>query len=264
MHSRYLTVAVGVTSLLLGVWSAVVEEPELAVAAGVFGLSAGLLAFTSHPPATRVRGATGPAREGEQAEPRRAEGASETAGTGGNGTAASSEGTGAPEVAPPDPAGSLPEHVGLTDPETGLYSEAYLHSALDSRLAVARRHLRPVSLALLAVTEGMAEPSPTGAAATHVAAAIRGTVRESDVACRMDDGTLAVILEDTPEDGAVWTVERVRRNLVSRFGHHTIWAGVACYPTHAFHADELVEQARAALTTAREWNQDRIEVAVAE
>ena len=62
----------------------------------------------------------------------------------------------------------------------------------------------------------------------------------------------------------MWTVERVRRNLVSRFGSHTMWAGVACYPAHAFSTDELVTQARTALESAREWKQDRIEVAISE
>ena len=87
---------------------------------------------------------------------------------------------------------------------------------------------------------------------------------DADTACRLTDGTYAIILEDTPENGAVWTVERVRRNLVSRFGSHTMWAGVACDPAHAFSTDELLEQARLALTSAREWKQDRIEVAIAE
>ena len=59
----------------------------------------------------------------------------------------------------------------------------------------------------------------------------------------------------------MWTVERTRRNLVSRSGPHTMWAGVACYPAHAFSSDELIGQAKSALDAAQEWNQDRIEVA---
>jgi hypothetical protein len=43
----------------------------------------------------------------------------------------------------------------------------------------------------------------------------------------------------------------------------TLWAGVACYPAHAFDAGEILTQADAALTAAREWRQDRIEVATA-
>ncbi len=162
------------------------------------------------------------------------------------------------------PDGPAPDVSVLTDPTSQLFSEAYFRVALQSRLASARRHLRPVAVGLLRVAEGQAADNPVPAPAPRVAEAIRETLREADIACRLDDGTFAVILEDTPENGAVWTVERVRRNLVSRFGHHTMWAGVACYPAHAFSTEELLDQARTALDAAQEWKQDRIEVAVPE
>jgi diguanylate cyclase (GGDEF)-like protein len=152
----------------------------------------------------------------------------------------------------------------LTDPESLLFSEAYFRVALDARIASARRHLRPVAIALIDVFEGIPGSNASPAPVVNAAESIRQTVRDADTACRLDDGTYAVILEDTPENGAVWTVERIRRNLVSRFGSHTMWAGVACYPAHAFSTDELLDQARAALESAREWKQDRIEVAVSE
>ncbi len=136
--------------------------------------------------------------------------------------------------------------------------------ALDARIASARRHLRPVAIALIDIYEGIPGPSSLPAPPARAAESIRQTVRDADTACRLGDGTFAIILEDTPENGAVWTVERIRRNLVSRFGSHTMWAGVACYPAHAFSADELLEQAQVALGSAREWKQDRIEVAIAE
>ena len=152
----------------------------------------------------------------------------------------------------------------LADPETSLFSEAYFRVALDARIASARRHLRPVAVALVQVAEGQATPDAPHADATKVTAAIRQTLRDADTACRTANGCFALILEDTPENGAVWTVERVRRNLTSRYGHHTLWAGVACYPAHAFSTDELLDQAGMALDAAREWKQDRIEVATAE
>jgi diguanylate cyclase (GGDEF)-like protein len=152
----------------------------------------------------------------------------------------------------------------LTEPESLLFSEAYFRVALDARIASARRHLRPVAIALIDVFEGLAGPNATPAPPERAAESIRQTVRDADTACRLSDGTYAIILEDTPENGAVWTVERVRRNMVSRFGSHTMWAGVACYPAHAFSTDELLTQARAALESAREWKQDRIEVAISE
>lgn len=152
----------------------------------------------------------------------------------------------------------------LADPETNLFSEAYFRVALDARIASARRHLRPVAVALVEVVEGAGMPGSPEADATKVTGSIRQTLRDADTACRMADGCFALILEDTPENGAVWTVERIRRNLTSRFGQHTMWAGVACYPAHAFSTDELLDQASLALESAREWKQDRIEVATAE
>lgn len=159
---------------------------------------------------------------------------------------------------PPSEDGSL-----LLDRESRLFSEAYFNVALDARLAAAKRHLRPVSIALLQISEG------TGTSRTPIpplrgADAIRNTLRDADTACRISGDVFALILEDTPENGAVWTVERVRRNLINRFGPHTMWAGVACYPAHAFSTSELLIQARSALNAAKDWNQDRIEVAIAE
>ncbi len=152
----------------------------------------------------------------------------------------------------------------LTDQASQLFSEAYFRVALDARIASARRHLRPVAIALIDAHEGVGSATSSPADPAKAAQSIRETVRDADTACRLTNGTFAIILEDTPENGAVWTVERVRRNLVSRFGNHTMWAGVACYPAHAFSADELLEQAHLALGSAREWKQDRIEVAIAE
>ncbi len=152
----------------------------------------------------------------------------------------------------------------LADPETNLFSEAYFRVALDARIASARRHLRPVAVALVEVVEGSGALGSGTADAVKVTGSIRQTLRDADTACRMSDGCFALILEDTPENGAVWTVERIRRNLNSRHGQHTMWAGVACYPAHAFSTDELLDQASLALESAREWKQDRIEVATAE
>ena len=81
---------------------------------------------------------------------------------------------------------------------------------------------------------------------------VRRTLRESDAACRLGDLMIGAILEDTPEAGAVWAAERVRGTLLaSPIGDAlTLSAGVACYPTHALGAAELVHQASCALDEA--------------
>ncbi|MGI9612916.1 MAG: GGDEF domain-containing protein [Acidimicrobiales bacterium] len=153
-------------------------------------------------------------------------------------------------------------HDPLTDESTGLFSESFFSVALDSRVAAARRHLRPVAVVLLEVVEGLPADEPQVAEAMVVADAVRATLREADTACRLRNGDFAILLEDTPENGAIWTVERIRRHLAEDRPNLTLWAGVACYPAHAFSPGELMAAAETALTSAREWRQDRIEVAL--
>lgn len=151
----------------------------------------------------------------------------------------------------------------LTDADTGLFSESFFNVALESRIAAARRHLRPVAVVLLEIVQGLPQGNPVDADAEVVADSIRITLREADTACRLRNGYFALLLEDTPENGAIWTVERIRRQLLTTKSGMTLWAGVACYPAHAFGATEIMNAAETALVAAREWRQDRIEVATA-
>jgi diguanylate cyclase (GGDEF)-like protein len=156
---------------------------------------------------------------------------------------------------------SAEEAEALVDPVTGLYGDKFFAVTLASRVAAARRHLRPVAVVLVEVAAGVKDTDGVTADPTLVAAHITATLREADTACHLDGGRFGLVLEDTPENGAVWTVERVRRALSVERRDLTLWAGVACYPAHAFDADELLTRSAAALEAAKEWRQDRIEVA---
>jgi two-component system cell cycle response regulator len=164
------------------------------------------------------------------------------------------------EVTTPPPPSSV-DLTKVTDPETGLFNTAFFAVTLDNRVSAARRGLRPLALALLEPMTGLASNDPTPAINRDVAENLLRTLRDSDLACRLDGGLVALILEDTPENGAVWTVERVRRRLASEGEGIALRAGVACYPAHAFDADQLLDAAHNALRSARDWHQDRIEVA---
>jgi len=144
----------------------------------------------------------------------------------------------------------------LRDPDSGLLNEAYFRAALPNRVATARRVLRPISIVLARL--GRVEH------ARQVAFGLLDTLRESDTACRLDDGGFALILEDTPENGAVWTVERVRRLLADQGTEAVLWAGVASYPAHALEPPTLLALAERALADAMQWEQSRIEVALPE
>jgi diguanylate cyclase (GGDEF)-like protein len=152
----------------------------------------------------------------------------------------------------------------LTDGATGLFSEGYFTVALEARIAAARRNLKPVAVVVMEVIQDLNGEVPHPTDPARVAQGIKATIREADTACRLMDGGYALVLEDTAENGAIWTVERIRRSLTANDPAVTMWAGVACYPAHGFTTEEILDRADLALDMAREWRQDRIEVATAE
>lgn len=155
-----------------------------------------------------------------------------------------------------------PEHA--FDAATGLYDERYFAVLVQQQVAAARRSLRPVSVVIFEIDSmGDADGDSRQQALGVVGDVVRRTLRESDAACRLGDLMVGAILEDTPEAGAVWAAERVRGTLLaSPIGDAlTLSAGVACYPTHALGAAELVHQASRALDEARSRGRDRVELA---
>ncbi len=150
------------------------------------------------------------------------------------------------------------------DHATGLYDERYFAVLVQQHVAAARRSLRPVSVVIFEIDSMGESDSDTRQQALGVVGdVVRRTLRESDAACRLGDLMVGTILEDTPEAGAVWAAERVRGTLLaSPIGDAlTLSAGVACYPTHALGAAELVHQASCALDEARSRGRDRVELA---
>jgi two-component system cell cycle response regulator len=237
-----LGVSAGLAGLIVGVAGAIAGVAWLAALAGVAALAAGAATWWL---------------ASDQARPRAAAPVVDV-------TAIATNGGGRPRV---PTAGEIDRESArdalLTDADTGLFSEGYFRVALDARVSAARRHLRPVSVVILDVVEALGSGTPLAPDAHAVSAGITATVRDADTACRLADGRYALVLEDTPENGAIWTVERVRRRLVLENADITLWAGVACYPAHAFTPEAVLDQAERALEAAREWRQDRIEVALA-
>ena len=159
--------------------------------------------------------------------------------------------------------GALQVDRSLLDPSSGLFAEPFFLATVSWRLVACRRVLRPLALALFEVVDGLPDGPVVPSDPQVVAAMVSSTLRSADVAARMADGAYGLMLEDTPEDGAVWAVERLRRSLGSRPGSRTVRAGVACYPGQALTPTDIVNAARDAYAAAREWPQDRIEVAPA-
>lgn len=130
----------------------------------------------------------------------------------------------------------------VTDPESGLFSEAMLTSLLPSRVATARRTRRLLGLVLVSVEDGLGPE--------EVADLVTAAIRDSDIAARLDDGTVALVLEFTPADGCAIVVERMRAKVAEDAPDARFRAGIACYPAHAISSDELRQTARDALDRA--------------
>jgi len=148
----------------------------------------------------------------------------------------------------------------LLDEETDLFLPEVFDLLVDVRVTTAKRYLRPLAVVQLEVEADPLTPMTIEA----VRRALTDTLRDCDNPCRLDDAVFGLILEDTPETGAVWAVERVRRHLQKQMPGTVLRAGIACYPAHSIEPHRVKELAAEALEQAKEWPQDRIEVAPAE
>jgi diguanylate cyclase (GGDEF)-like protein len=152
----------------------------------------------------------------------------------------------------PDGMPDMPEHT-VIDPITELPDGRYFEVAVESRVAAARRHLWPVSIVLVQL--GFDEANERGDARNRslktFADVMRQTLREADIACRINDTTFGLILEDTSEEGGVWTAERLQIALAhDSTSISKLVAGVAAYPTHGLFSKDVLVRARAALNRA--------------
>lgn len=141
----------------------------------------------------------------------------------------------------------------MLDTETSLPGKEFFELAVHGRIASARRHLWPISVVLvnLKLEEDILTSDKRKEGLNQFLGLMRQTLRESDVACKLGDNTFGLILEDTSEEGGVWTAERLQIALAKNNTHiHQIAAGVATYPTHALHADEILRRANTALARA--------------
>ncbi len=149
---------------------------------------------------------------------------------------------------------------------SGMLREGHLSVLLRQTVAAARRKVLPVSVVLWEL-DGL---DGAGHEARHQAVLALGDVafaalRESDALFRSGDLGAVAVLTDTAEPGAVMVAQRVRTLLRSSpVGDAiTVSAGIACYPSHALEATELVARAARALSAARTDGHGRDHVAVA-
>lgn len=103
---------------------------------------------------------------------------------------------------------------------TGLWNRAYLDLRWPQEISACHRHARPLSLALIDADHFKSVNDLYGHPAGDkvlegIAAAIRGQIRESDVACRYGGEEFAIIMPETTTPEAFIVCERIREHIES-------------------------------------------------
>jgi diguanylate cyclase (GGDEF)-like protein len=159
------------------------------------------------------------------------------------------------------------ERQAQTDSLTGLYNHRAFHERLRGELQRASRSHESVALLMLDIDDFKRVNDVYGHGTgdevlRSLAATLRGTVRGSDVVCRLGGEEFAVILPACDEALAQRLAERVTEAL-STFefdvaGRITISVGLAHGPEHAMNPRELVACAEAAMMTAKARGKNQI------
>jgi PleD family two-component response regulator len=164
---------------------------------------------------------------------------------------------------------------------TGLYNHRYFHERLQAELSRARRHGHEIGLLFVDIdhfknyndTHGHPEGDSVlreigkllieGARHEDVVA----RVRSSDVVARYGGEEFAIILPQTPRQGAEVTAERIRRCIAAHafsggdtqpLGAITVSIGVAAFPASAPDAGELIRAADRAMYNAKQEGRNRV------
>ena len=152
------------------------------------------------------------------------------------------------------------------DPLSGLVRERHLPVLLQQVVAAARRKIQPVSVIYWRLDGLDHAPRATRDEALKVLGAVAWrTTREGDTVFQLGEFSALGVLVDTAEPGAVIVADRVREALrASPVGNSlTVSAGIACYPSHALDAVELVARAGHAIEAAQAEGYERDYVIIA-
>jgi diguanylate cyclase (GGDEF)-like protein len=148
----------------------------------------------------------------------------------------------------------------IHDAVTGLRNHRYFQVRLRDELKRSERSGVPTALLLLDLDNFKRVNDRFGHAVgdqvlRQVGQVLERSARASDVVCRYGGEELAVILPETAATDAMMVAERLRK-AVEQLGEPasqpvTISVGVANYPDHASHSDELISVADAAMYQAK-------------
>lgn len=154
--------------------------------------------------------------------------------------------------------------LALRDPLTGLYNRRFVDEWLDRELQRALRNGESVSVLMMDIDHFKRFNDTHGhdggdAALRDVGALLLGTIRASDVACRLGGEEFALLLPGTASGGAETLAEKLRAAAEElaipcrgpALGRLTLSIGVATFPEAGATADDVLHAADQALYRAK-------------
>lgn len=148
----------------------------------------------------------------------------------------------------------------LRDPLTGLYNRRYMEDVLERYANLAERHTTPLSVVMIDLDHFKRLNDELGHAAgdavlCEVAAAIMGSIRPCDVACRFGGEELVVLLPDCGKIEALAKAELLRARIERLSENHgtriSASFGIATIPETSSNGRDALADADAALYRAK-------------
>ena len=161
------------------------------------------------------------------------------------------------------------EHQAQTDALTGLHNHRAFHERLRAELLRASAHHDTVVLVMLDLDDFKRVNDVYGHAVgdqvlVDAAEALRATVRNADLVCRVGGEEFAVIAPSADLESAERLASRISDRLratdMGPAGRMSISVGIAAGPQHAANPRELIACAEAAMMTAKAQGKDRVVV----
>ncbi len=162
---------------------------------------------------------------------------------------------------------------GSTDTRTGLSTNRRFRTTLQTELRRARRYRQRSSIIVVDLDEFAEVNERCGSLVgdrllREVAILLNNNVRDIDVAARLGEDEIALLLPTTGRNEAMLVAERFRREVQDFFARResrgkpvelTVSAGVACYPDDAATPETLLERAAQALYRAKALGRNTVE-----
>ena len=166
--------------------------------------------------------------------------------------------------------------LSVRDPVTGLFNRRYMEESLKREISAARRSSRPLGVAICDLNRFKRFNDTFGRdagdyALQQIAQLINKHIRSSDIACRYGKDEIVLIFPEAPVEAVVTRTNQLREAIfalnLEHFGRQlekiSVSFGVSLFPRHGKTSAELLHQAELALGSAKEFGNNRVQVASA-